>query len=259
MLSPFLAFLLMSVGALVAVALLLRRITVRFPSSQVLSFSELLHRHWNYGRWALGSSIATWLAGATYYFALSGFHGLPAAGELRALLNLSSPVGQGFAALSLLSLPYASRRYHEAGLAALKRLRFYLLALYAGGAATYFVIILGVRVPLLHFMYRDKYSGIVSLIPWLGLGMVLRIASTAQATLLRALQSPSQVFLAYGTAGAIALLIGLPLTWWEGLRGAVISGVLSSASAFVLTSVLVQRSFRAAVGVKSSICFQATA
>ncbi len=242
LLSPFVAFLLMSAGALVTAPILLIRLKPSFARTTEPRMRGVLFRHWNYGRWAIASSVATWGTGAIFYFALTSFHGLSAAGEMKALLNLSSPVGQGFAAFSLLSLPYASRIHHQEGPSGLKRLAWHLTYIYAGGTIAYFVVIIFIRGFLLHLLYADKYMQVISLIPWVGLGMVLRIAATAQAILLRALQSPRQVFIAYGASGAVAAVIGIPLCWAFGLTGAVWAGVLSSATALVVSFILLKRS-----------------
>ncbi len=234
LLSPFAAFILMGLGALVTGPLLVSRLKPVFQRTAELSLLDVVRRHWSYGRWALASSVATWAAGAVCYFALSGFHGLADTGSYKALLNLSSPVGQGFAALSLLSLPYASRVHHQDGTAGLKRVAWRLTLLYAGGTAAYFALVVLFRGPLLHLLYGGKYLEVLSLVPWVGLGAVLRIASTAQAIPLRASQSPYLVFVAYGASGVVAVLLGVPLIWAYGLRGAVFATVLSNATGLIV-------------------------
>lgn len=245
LLSPLVAFLLMAAGALVTAPALIARLKPAWKSvSGSPTTLEVAQRHWTYGRWALASSGASWATGAIFYFSLTSFHGLAATGELKALLNLSSPVSQGFAALSLLSLPYASGIHHAQGRSGVSKLTERLTVLYMGGTAAYFAILIVLREPILRWLYGGKYQGVASLVPWVALALVLRIGATAQAIPLRAVQSPSLVFAAYGTSTLVAIIAGIPATWAFGLRGAVLASVLASATAMIAAYVLLHRKLR---------------
>jgi O-antigen/teichoic acid export membrane protein len=238
-LSPFVAFAAISVGALLAALLLLKSLKACNAGPRV-SVREVIWRHWVYGRWAMASSVAIWGTGASSYFALSTFHGLSAAGEMKALMNLSAPVGQGSAVFSLLCLPYASRVHHQSGTAAVRRLVSSFIGICAVCSAAYFVVLVLWREPLLGLLYHNKYPKIAALIPFLGLSVVLRTAATAQVNLLRALQSPSRVFVAYGSAGLISALATIPMARaWE-TQGAIIAGVLGSIAACGISMLLLR-------------------
>ncbi|HVA01742.1 MAG TPA: hypothetical protein VMV34_08815 [Terriglobia bacterium] len=241
-LSPLVAFLLMAAGAAATAPLMLARLKPLLkPGLLAFRTSEVIRRHWGYGRWALGSAVAIWFSGAIFYPLVSGFRGLGDAGALKALMNFSSPVGQAFAAMSLLSLPYAARIHHEDGSGGSQRLVWKLTAIYAGGTAFYWLIVVLLRHPIVSHLYAGKYSGITGLIPWVAVGSVLRISATAQAVTLRAMHSPALVFVAYVAASAVAVLVGVPCTWAFGLRGAVFTLVLSSAVALAVALALVHR------------------
>lgn len=242
LLSPMMVFLLMSVAALVTGPTLLVRLNRRLSAGATpLGTRDVVQRHWKYGRWALLSSITTWGMGAIFYFSTSSFHGLAITGELKALLNLSSPVGQGFAAISLLSLPYASRIQHHEGIGSMKRLLGRLTLLYAGGTLAYFAVVMLFGRQILHLFYGGKYSAVVSLIPWIALAMVLRLATTAHAVVLRALQSPNLVFASFSASALVAAVVGIPATWRFGLLGAVVSNSIASAAGLVMAIILVRR------------------
>jgi O-antigen/teichoic acid export membrane protein len=245
LLSPMVAFVLMAGASLItAPALLLKLKPALRPVSGSPSTAEVAHCHWTYGRWALASSGASWAMGAVFYFSLTSFHGLAAAGEFKALLNLSSPASQGFAALSLLSLPYASRIHHAYGRGGVSRLTERLTLLYMGGTAVYFAILILLREPVLRWLYAGRYLEVAGLVPWVAVALVLRIGATAQAIPLRAVQSPASVFAAYGSAALVAVLVGIPATWALGLRGAVLASALTSATAMVAAYVLLHRKLR---------------
>ena len=243
LLSPITVFLLMGLGGLVTGPALMRRLKpVMSSAADAPALPEVVIRHWQYGRWALASSVATWANLAVLYFALTSFHGLAVTGELKALMNLASPIGQGLAALSLLSLPYASRVSHQESPAAMKRLATRLTLLYVGGTAAYFAVVLVIRHPLVRMMYGGKYLDVVGLLPLIALSAVLRLGATAQAIPLRAIQSPSLVFYAYGASAVVAVLAGIPASWAYGLRGAAAASVLSSAAALGFAYWLLRRS-----------------
>ena len=242
MLSPLIAFLLMAAGAAVTAPFMLARLKPLLKSGLLaLKTSDVIRRHWEYGRWALGSAVAIWFSGAIFYPLVSGFRGLGDAGALKALMNFSSPVGQAFAAMSLLSLPYAARIHHEDGSGGSHRLVWKLTGIYAGGTACYWLMVVLLRHPIVDHLYAGKYSGITTLIPWVAVGSVLRISATAQAVTLRAMHTPALVFVAYGAASVAAVLVGIPCTWAFGLQGAVFTMVLSSAVALAASLTLVHR------------------
>ncbi len=245
LLSPVVAFLLMAAGGLITAPALIARLKPVLKSAPGSPTTrEVAHRHWTYGRWALASSGASWATGAIFYFSLTGFYGLAATGEMKALANLASPIGQGFAALSLLSLPYASRIHHGQGRIGVSKLTQRLTLLYMGGTAAYFALLIVLREPVLRLLYGGKYLGVASLVPWVALAMVLRIGATAQAIPLRAVQSPSLVFVAYGASTLVAVVAGIPATRAFGLRGAVLASALTSATAMIAGFVLLRRRLR---------------
>src|SRR5277367_4335429 len=109
LLSPFSAFLLIALGAFVTSIVLWIRLRSQLKSEKPgPALSETWRRHWGYGRWALASSIAGWIPAYIYYPLISSFHGMAASGQLKALMNLTLPLEQTKAALSMLFLPYAA-------------------------------------------------------------------------------------------------------------------------------------------------------
>lgn len=242
LLSPFVAFLLMAAGAAITAPVMLARLGISLKLQTATSkATEVIRRHWGYGRWALGSSIAIWFSGAIYYPLLGSVHGLGDAGALKALMNFSSPVGQAFAAMSLLSLPYASRIHDDNKPGRRHHLAAKLAVIYAGGTILYWLVIVLFRQPIVRHLYAGKYMGIAGLIPWVALGSILRISATSQAVILRAMQSPWLVFVAYVASSVVGVLIGIPCTWAFGIQGSVFTLVISSAVALAVASILVYR------------------
>lgn len=240
--SAFVVFLSMALGALTAGVLMLLRIRAfSFRHIERLRLSDIIRRHWVYGRWALVGSLVMSIPAMIYYPMLSAFCGLTETANLKALLNFSSPIGQFFAALFLLFLPYAARSYHENGPAKVQQLAWRSTLFYSGMAVCYWAAFWVFREPIMRFVYDGKYMDLGSFIPWVALGSVLQTAAAVQATSLRAVQSPAMVFVAFCTSGIVAVVLGLPAIWILGLRGAILTNVLASGSALLAASILLVR------------------
>jgi len=239
-LSPFSAFLLLAAGAVVTGPVMLHWLKSGLvPNAAGFRLMDIVRRHWTYGRWALANSVVIWFSLAIYYPLLASFFTLAEAGKLKALMNLASPVGQAFVAVSLLSLPLASRAHHQGGIAG--RVIWRLTFLYSGGTCLYWAVLLLLRGPIVQHLYGGKYMQVINLLPWVGLGSILRISGSAQTLVLKAMHSPAKAFVAYCSACVVAIAVGIPCTRWFGLRGALFAWVLSSAAALIGAVVVLRR------------------
>ncbi len=244
--SSLTAFLLMALGALVSSALLFWRLKSVFQDSNATSpaLREAWRRHWEYGRWALAAAGVAWLPAYIYYPLLSTFSGMARAGEFRALMNLVMPLTQGFGALAILFLPYASRLHGDEGRASVAGLTRRITLLFAVGAAVYWGVIAPLKGPVFHFLYGGKYMGIAYLLPLVAVGSLLSSATMGPVIVLRAMESPASVFVAHAASSVIALLIGIPLTWAFGLWGAVVGLIASGAVSLLMALFLLRRKVR---------------
>lgn len=241
-LSSFSAYVLMGAAALGTAAYLLWHLRRILPGIEAgPKFGEACRRHWDYGRWALASSFATWIPFYMYYPLLSAFSGMAQAGELRALMNLALPLEQTYTALSSLLLPWAARVQLREGVASSSRLNYRLTALYTGGAVLYWAVLIPLRIPAFHLLYGGKYLEVAYLIPLVGLETLLSSAAFGPATVLRAMESPASIFYARLAASVLCLAIGVPLTRSSGLVGVMWSIVLSNVAAFLITLYLLRR------------------
>jgi O-antigen/teichoic acid export membrane protein len=243
LLSPFTALLVMGVAGLVVGFTLVIRLRAKLKTGETSpTLTEVSRRHWTYGRWALAAMLVRTLPSSTvYYFLLGQFSGLAQVGALKALLNLTAPLTQVFASFGLISLPHAAETHHQRGRVGLEPLAWKLALLYAGGGVAYWIFVILCRGPILRFLYAGKYMLVGPLIPWLGLASTLSLIARAQNVALRGMQSSFSVFVAYGISGVIDLVIGVPATVLMGLRGVVITEILSSGAALVAGFILLRR------------------
>jgi O-antigen/teichoic acid export membrane protein len=245
-LSPFSAFLLLAAGAIATGPLLLRWLKAGLvETTPGFPLRDIVRRHWTYGRWAVANSVVIWCSLAIYYPLLGSYYTLAEAGKFKALMNLASPIGQAFVAISLLSLPVASRAHHQDGGVA-GRIVWRLTFLYFGGTCLYWAVLLLLRGPIVHHLYGGRYMHVVNLLPWVALGSILRISGSAQTLVLKAMHSPAKAFVAYSAACVVAITVGVPCTRWFGLRGALFAWVLSSAAAVIGAVLILRRESRRA-------------
>jgi len=241
-LSSFSAFLLMGLAAAACgIALLIALNRVMEPSASVPDLRETWKKHWAYGKWALGSSIAGWIPNYLYFSVISLFAGIAHAGELRALMNIAGPVLQTYAALSMLFLPYASRVHSREGKAGAYALTWKFTALFSFGTLVYWAAVIPFRAPILKLLYAGNYSNVGDYLPYFALETIIWSAGVGASIVLRAMESPRSMFIANCAASAITLVIGIPATKYFALWGVVWSIVLANVVGLAVTLVLLRR------------------
>jgi O-antigen/teichoic acid export membrane protein len=241
-LSPFTAFLPISVGALLTTALLFYRLRPALRSSHgIVRTGEVWQRHWKYGRWALASAVASWIPAYIYYPLLTSFSGMAQSGEFKALMNLVLPIQQMQAALSMLFLPYASRIHAEQGREGASSIAARLTLLSFATALVYWVAIISAKEPVLHLLYSGKYMEVAYLVPAIAIGSILWSAVCGSSIVLRAMESPASVFVAFVASSVVSLAIGIPATHAYGIVGAVWGTNLADAGALLMVLWLLRR------------------
>ncbi|HTU42191.1 MAG TPA: hypothetical protein VMF10_10800 [Candidatus Aquilonibacter sp.] len=241
-LSPFSAFLIMGLAALVSCTVMVVQLNSALaPATGRPNLRHTWGKHWEYGRWALGTCVVGWIPNYIYIPLVSSFSGMAAAGELRALMNLAAPVLQTYAALSMLFLPYAARVQGESTPEATSRLNRRLAALFVAGSVVYWAILIPLRYPIFHLLYAGKYTESAYLIPLFALETTIWSASLGPAILLRAMESPRSLFIANGAASGVAVLIGIPVTRYFGLQGVICSMIAANFLYVVVAFILFGR------------------
>jgi O-antigen/teichoic acid export membrane protein len=238
-LSAFSAFLVMGFAALVGGVVMFFQLKAKLePATAEMHLHETWKKHWEYGKWALGTCIVGWIPTYVYIPLVSKFSGLAVTGELRALMNLGGPVLQTYAALSMLFLPYAARVQGATGSRGSGTLSRKLTAMFVAGAIAYWIVLIPLRRPLFNLLYAGKYMDASSLLPLFAAETVIWSAALGPAIVLRAMEYPRSLFFANGAASVLAIVFGIPATRYFGLHGVIWSMVLANvlyvAVAFIL-------------------------
>jgi O-antigen/teichoic acid export membrane protein len=242
MLSPFTAFVLIAIGALGTGSFLMvrLRLAVRQEGTKLSTWTTW-RQHWSYGGWALAGCIASWVPAYIFYPVLSTFGTMAQSGDLKALMNLTLPLEQTKAALSMLLLPYAAGVQDAERGSGGKLLSLRLTLVGLGLAVAYWIVIIPMNRPLFHFLYSGRYMDIAYQLPLVAVGSIFWSAAFGPAIALRATKSPATVFAAYLFAAVASLLIGIPATWKFGLTGAIWGNNVADIASFLGVSFLLFR------------------
>lgn len=241
-LTAFSAFLTMGFAALVGGVIMLFQLQAKLePATAEMHLSETWKKHWEYGKWALGTCIVGWIPTYVYIPLVSKFSGLAVTAELRALMNLGGPVLQTYAALSMLFLPFAARVQGSEGRAGSSALTRKLTALFVAGAIAYWIVLIPLRRPLFNLLYAGKYMDASSLLPLFAAETIIWSAALGPAIVLRAMEYPRSLFFANGAASVVAILVGIPATRYFGLRGVIWSMVLANVLYVAVAFLLLER------------------
>lgn len=224
-LSAFSALCVIGVASLGAALWLFRsfKIENRSPYLKELRLN-VLSDHRRYGGWAASTNVMMWIPGNIYFLFLPGFAGLEAAGALKALLNLIMPIQQSFAALGTILIPILVTTRGKPGYRNLLYSTFLVLG---GSAVLYWCLLFWFTRPLMSWLYNGMYDSYTELLWLLALLPILASAVTVFGSSLRALEQPDRVFFAYGISAIFSMSLGLSMTAWWGVFGAVLSIVLS--------------------------------
>ena len=241
-LSAFSAFLVMGFAALVGGVIMVFQLNAKLePATAEMHLHETWKKHWDYGKWALGTCIVGWIPTYVYIPLVSKFSGLAVAAELRALMNLGGPVLQTYAALSMLFLPFAARVQGTEGRQGSSALTRKLTALFVVGAIAYWIVLIPLRRPLFQLLYAGKYMDASSLLPLFAAETVIWSAALGPAIVLRAMEYPRSLFFANAAASVVAIVFGIPATRYYGLHGVVWSMVVANVLYVVVAFIMLER------------------
>jgi O-antigen/teichoic acid export membrane protein len=244
-LSPFVAFFVVALAAFASGISMLVRLKPALKRRGNPELASVWNRHWDYGRWALGTAGMRWVPGNVSYTLTGTLLGLADVGRLKALLNFFLPLGQVSNSFSLVFQPHLSRTFGKEGRSATKTPVGTVTLIYLAGGILYWVLLSVFRVPVLRFLYGGKFLDSAYLVPWVCCGAVLTVVSYAPSMGLRAIQSPASIFVAYCVAGGVSVALGTVAIWLYGLAGAIGSFVLSGMAVLTVSGALYARKTRA--------------
>jgi len=221
-------FLIMGLASAVASGWLLRSLKPLWSGAD-FGLVQIAKENWEFGRWELARIGSDWICQNSAYLIAGGLLGVGEVGELKALTTLFLPLNQTITALRRIFLPHLARKFRQMGHASTRDSVRNVALIYAFGAICYgLVLCVGARwlVPLL---YGNKFAGIVSLVPWFAVPLVFSVPVYALDMGLRAVRLPKAIFFCSVMAALAQVLVAWPLTRFFGLRGLIMTSLVTSA------------------------------
>jgi O-antigen/teichoic acid export membrane protein len=227
LLSPITAFAAVTFASICMVLLLIYRLNVGLPTD-LRNSREILTAHWTYGRWALATSVLSWVPSNLYFLLLPIWAGLEASGALRASMNLIMPLMHIFTALGSALLPIFVKSRTRADFTAFTCRIFTALLL---ASVVYWLLVKHFGSIVIQWIYQEKYTLYGNLLWVIGLLPVAVAATSVFGNALRALEKPRTLFISYVCSTVVTLTAGIWLVANWGVVGAAVGWVIAYAIA----------------------------
>lgn len=244
-------FKLISVGAVIALPGLAAAAAIaaivsagigRLTRVRAINVRWLTLRIWNSGRWLAPAAMVSWLMSWGIFPLVALFSGPGAAGVIRALQNLLTPIVQFNSALNLALLPRVADKVADHGNAYARRFALRATAGFAGLVLIYCGTILAAAPVLLPMLYHNKPEIAASegLLWPLSFGIVWEASRVAASMSLLATRRTRIVLMARLVSLAAFGIGGMTLGWAAGLTGVLWANAIATASgaAIVIVSAL---------------------
>jgi O-antigen/teichoic acid export membrane protein len=236
-LTPFMAFVVQGMGGGIASVLLIRSVRPHFePCWNDATMRTIWKRHWEYGRWVVITSFVFWAAGDAYYLLVGSSLGMSDVAAFKAVQNFVKPINQFIGAITLLLVPWVAARFADRDGSSFQDAIQRINLLFIGASVIYLVFLLSLGKWLTAFVYGGKYTQFAYLLPLMALPILFTAAAEGQSIAVRAMQAPSEVFLAYTAAAVPTILVGVIFIRHWGLIGAALGLAFSSVAYFLTIS-----------------------
>jgi O-antigen/teichoic acid export membrane protein len=189
---------------------------------------ETWKRNWKFGRWAMGGSIANWVAVEFYPVLTAGLVSFAAAGAYRALQNLVAPVHLLLRATDTFLTPHTANLYEQSGRRALTRsLR---LIYFAAGIPILGILFVSVvfSEQILSLLYGDTYLAYSNAMILMALFYALWFSYWPLQSIFKAARLSRPVFIANLVAIILMFTAGIGMILRWGVYGTIAGQALNA-------------------------------
>jgi O-antigen/teichoic acid export membrane protein len=202
--------------------------TRTYWTRRYLNLRETWQINWNFGRWAMGGTIANWVAVEFYPILTAGLISFAAAGAYRALQNLVAPVHMLLRATDTFLTPRAANVYEKEGQHALTRTlrRIYQIS----GIPILGILLVAILFPeqILELFYGDTYAAYSSGMVLMAIFYALLFAYYPLQTIFKAARLSRPIFLANLAAILIMFTAGIWMILSWGVNGTIAGQALNA-------------------------------
>ena len=180
-----------------------------FERTRAATAVWLTRELWRSGRWLAGAAIGFWITTWGLFPIIAAIAGTEAAGLVRALQNLFTPIVQFNAALNLAILPRVADAVVTAGTRYARRFAIYATVGFTSIVIVYAAIVVIEPQQLLTLIYRKPEIAAASALLWpLGLAMILESARQGSSMALLSLRR-TQMFFVSRVVGVSVFILGV--------------------------------------------------
>lgn len=238
--STFHVFLLFGGTSLASSIVIIVIIKKKFPSllKSVVSSKIVAYKHWNLGKWLLGSAAVGWLSSSIYFPMVASLSGLEATAALKAMDNLLLPMQQVITALSLIIIPKVAAHANRDRLF-LRNVSIKLTVIFTSLVTIYLLVLYLSENQLVHFLYGSNtiYIYYLWLLPFVGLSLIVRaVADLGIGVSLRIVERFDVLFKSSVVNSIFSVTVGFLLVWKYGIFGAGIATAIGAALQLVVSS-----------------------
>jgi O-antigen/teichoic acid export membrane protein len=167
----------------------------------------LARQLWRSGRWLVGAAVGFWACNWGILPLVAATAGIEAAGIVRALQNLVTPIIQLNAALNLAILPRIADKVVAVGQKYARSFAIYSTAVFTAMVVVYAAVVLGESKTILALLYRKQEIAASSYLLWpLGIAMIAEAAPQGSSIALLAMNRTRVFF--FSRALGVAILLG---------------------------------------------------
>mgnify|MGYP005839415389 CR=1 FL=1 len=188
----------------------------------------VLANHWTYGKWSTAAAGLSWFPSNIYYALLPIWVGLEGSAALKAMQNFIMPVLLAMSAGALILVPEFVKAIDRGRSVLGQRVRLALTILIVLAGMYWLLLLFG--GPIVTWLYNGRYDGYTEELILMGLLPFGASVVSVLGGALRALERPDLVFRCYIVSSAVTLTLGLALLATQGVAGAVLGLLASSAS-----------------------------
>jgi O-antigen/teichoic acid export membrane protein len=232
-LSPTSALLIMGLASALVAFWLGRRHWKLSEHDALITPRVVARTHFEYARWGLLASALGWVPSSIFFLVLPMWHGVAASAALRALTNFTQPALQASNALATSLVPLFVRERQRGHFRALI---WRASAVFALGAAAYWLVLACWGAPLMQVLYRGQYAAVQQWIPMLGALPVVAAVGAVLTAALQSLERPDRIMIAWSAAAILSSTIGVGLAYVWDIPGAV-AGMIVGFGAAALTMI----------------------
>ncbi|HMJ42380.1 MAG TPA: hypothetical protein VK522_08885 [Pseudolabrys sp.] len=235
-------------GSAAAILVIMLAGVGRLTKIRPINVTWLAAQIWSSSRWLAPAAVVSWVITWGMFPIIAAVSGSAAAGVVRALQNLLTPVVQFNAALNLAILPRVADKVADHGESYARKFAIRATVIFTATVSAYCALILATAHIILPAIYKKPEIAASAFLLWpLALAIICEGARIASSMSLLAMRRARIVFLARLVALAAFAVTGISLSYFMGYVGIMWANALGTAAgtAVVVSAALKYRELKA--------------